>query len=472
MTRSDLLFLFAALLFFLLDHPACACSAFSFQNAEGEHFLGKNFDWFTGNGYLLKNRRGIEKCAYGLDGKKNVVEWTSSYGSVTFNQYGRGFPYGGINEAGLVVEALQLPSATYPVKKDAPKVSELEWVQYQLDQHERVPQVIKSLDSLCIRPIKAHLHFMVADRFGNSAVIEFIDGEAEVSRKKGPFQAVTNRPHSLLEDYYQRSELLDSTMKWHNSSEERYCRIMNRASARWGTGLRESGIFEILDTVAQKSRRLTTYWSTVYDITDREIHFKTRGNEKLKRIDLKKLSFEEDGRTKMCPLNSGEVAFKDLTAEADKALLDSSMKVYRVDLNLPTTVQHQMDPGTKRVDPGYAEKHADLRIRLLADKEKGRIDWKLEKWDEEAQELRTVRKGRCLRKASESITLYSLDKGHYFVKAIHDVGSDGIQTNWLGLPSDPFGFSGEASMLHYMLVEDKKRAFSLQKDTTVQVKLE
>jgi choloylglycine hydrolase len=34
------------------------------------------------------------------DGK--TISWISKYGSITFNQYGREFPTGGMNEKGLV----------------------------------------------------------------------------------------------------------------------------------------------------------------------------------------------------------------------------------------------------------------------------------------------------------------------------------------------------------------------------------
>ena len=39
--------------------------------------------------------------------KGTPASWVSKYGSVTFNQYGRELPTGGMNEAGLVVETIE-----------------------------------------------------------------------------------------------------------------------------------------------------------------------------------------------------------------------------------------------------------------------------------------------------------------------------------------------------------------------------
>ena len=78
-----------------------ACSAF-YYNGENK-ILAKNFDWGFGQGYLIKNIRGQQKYSYGFRGN-NVAGWISKFGSITFNQNGKEFPYGGINEKGLVVE--------------------------------------------------------------------------------------------------------------------------------------------------------------------------------------------------------------------------------------------------------------------------------------------------------------------------------------------------------------------------------
>ena len=134
-----------------------ACSAFYF-NGENKIFA-KNFDWGFGQGYLIKNIRGQQKYAYGFRGN-NVAGWTSKFGSITFNQNGKEFPYGGINEKGLVVEQLWLGNTEYQENNNK-TISELEWIQYQLDNYENVDEVIKNINSLAIKPI-ARIHYFFA----------------------------------------------------------------------------------------------------------------------------------------------------------------------------------------------------------------------------------------------------------------------------------------------------------------------
>ena len=68
-----------------------------------------------------------------LPPQEKPASWVSRYGSVTFNQYGREFPNGGMNEAGLVVELMWLDDTTYPATDGRPALDCLEWIQYQLD---------------------------------------------------------------------------------------------------------------------------------------------------------------------------------------------------------------------------------------------------------------------------------------------------------------------------------------------------
>lgn len=47
-------------------------------------------------------------------------------------QYGRNFPTGGMNEAGLVIELMWLDGSRYPVPDARPAVDNLQWIQYNL----------------------------------------------------------------------------------------------------------------------------------------------------------------------------------------------------------------------------------------------------------------------------------------------------------------------------------------------------
>src|SRR4028119_599420 len=107
-----------------------ACSTFLLSK-NGKHVFGKNYDWVTGNGAIMVNARGLHKISMADNDKP--FSWTALYGSVSFNQYGKEFPNGGMNEKGLVVELMWLEETEYPQKDSRPSIGVLQWIQYQLD---------------------------------------------------------------------------------------------------------------------------------------------------------------------------------------------------------------------------------------------------------------------------------------------------------------------------------------------------
>ena len=87
------------------------CSTFMLKG-EDYHIYGHNLD--SGSpvpGLVVINKRNVTKESRTwkelTTGKKDdsiSFHWTSKFGSVTFNPFGREFPDGGMNEAGLIVQ--------------------------------------------------------------------------------------------------------------------------------------------------------------------------------------------------------------------------------------------------------------------------------------------------------------------------------------------------------------------------------
>src|SRR5215217_4577526 len=119
---------------------AHACTTF-FLEKNGQMAFGKNYDWMTGTGSVNTNLRGLAKSSLPLDGG-NILKWTSKFGCTTFNQYGKEFPNGGMNEKGLVVELMWLSESEYPAKDNRPALTVLQWIQYQLDNCSSVDEVV------------------------------------------------------------------------------------------------------------------------------------------------------------------------------------------------------------------------------------------------------------------------------------------------------------------------------------------
>jgi len=165
----------------LIVQPPAPCTTFCLPGQHGPVFA-RNYDWAVGVGMVIVNKRGLAKTA--LTRPPEIpVKWVSKYGSVTFNQYGRELPMGGMNEAGLVVETMWLQETRYPSRDDRPALRELAWIQYQLDNCRNVDEVVATDVKLRISSDSVPIHFLVCDPSGECATVEFLEGEMVVHRE-------------------------------------------------------------------------------------------------------------------------------------------------------------------------------------------------------------------------------------------------------------------------------------------------
>jgi len=284
----------------LLIAVAQPCTTFVLQQNDKLVF-GRNLDWVCGNGLLMTNQSHLQKTAL-VDAAENPATWVAKYGSVTFNQVGRELPFGGINEAGLVVEHATLDQTVYPAHDGRPAIGALQWIQYQLDNYATVQEVIQSDVLVRIYDPQSHYHYMVCDRNGDTAVIEFLDGKmvahygAECSVK-----AMANSTYNESMRYYKdrQNQPGDPSVQHFATAAEMICKFQSDG----GDAVVKA--FSILNAVSQG---LFTKWSIVYDITDMKIYFKvfetpiivgeqkiftrTPGEAKLKEVDINALNFE------------------------------------------------------------------------------------------------------------------------------------------------------------------------------------
>ena len=270
---------------------AGACTAFLLKSQSGP-VMAANFDWDVAAGMVVVNPRGLAKTALVSEGA-SPVRWTSRYGSLTFNQYGREFPIGGLNEAGLAMEVLWLDGTSYPEPGDRRSIGTLQWVQYCLDSFRTVADVVASASELAVGG-QAPLHFLACDPTGSCAVIEFLDGAlAERSERTLPLPVLTNDTYAESLDYLNRTlgyggEPVTPTG---SGSLARFARAANgtHAARMKPDADVAAAAFAILDDVAQPGR---TQWSAVYDLQHGRVSFRTAGNPKLRTIDLSGLDLD------------------------------------------------------------------------------------------------------------------------------------------------------------------------------------
>ena len=282
--------------------PAAACTAFRLQRGE-ELIVGRNYDWNVDVGLVLVNKRGVTKF-FDLAPETGGASWTSRFGSVTFNQYGRDLPQGGVNEQGLVVEILWLNGTEFPPPDDRPELGTTQWIQYQLDLSANVPDVIASLDRVRIRS-QIEVHFFVTDRQGRSAAVEFLDGQAVCHTGEAmPAPTLTNHTYQAGVGYLRRHESWGGRQKLprSRSSLDRFVRASTGARdyrpQRDGDPVAYT--FGLLAEVAQGE---STKWSLVYDLRRLRVHFRTQRERRVKTVDLASVDFDCESPVLMADIN-------------------------------------------------------------------------------------------------------------------------------------------------------------------------
>ncbi|HEY6978200.1 MAG TPA: linear amide C-N hydrolase [Chitinophagaceae bacterium] len=301
----------ACTLLCIVAETAVACTTFVIDK-EGHIVFGRNYDWISGAGIVHTNQRGLFKTSIkNNDGQ--TLSWVSKFGSITFNQYGKEFPTGGMNEDGLVVELMWLDGARYPENDARSAVGVLQWIQYQLDNFSTTEEVINSDALLRIESKSVPLHYLVADASGSVASIEFLGGKMVVHKgRELPFPVLTNSTYASSAEaenkYLKRN---DGVLPGDNSLDRfvTACNMIQQFNAKNINTTVTDFAFSILDKVSQGDY---TKWSIVYDITNKEIHFKTRGNSNIKIIRFKGFDFSCTSPAKMYNMNQQDTG--DITA--------------------------------------------------------------------------------------------------------------------------------------------------------------
>ena len=162
--------------------PVHSCATFALAHGS-TLVVGHNLDEYIElPGLIVVNSRGLAK--------RNItfrdlvwpfrlrppprLDWVSRYGSVTYNTFGREFPDGGMNEAGLYVGEMTLLSTVWPRDPRLPRMYHHQWMQYLLDNFATVEEALGSL-STALPEGHCRWHFFLADKGGDAAVVEFLE---------------------------------------------------------------------------------------------------------------------------------------------------------------------------------------------------------------------------------------------------------------------------------------------------------
>ena len=329
------------------------CSTFMLKG-EGYHLYGHNLD--SGSpvpGLVVINKRNITKESRTWKelstGKKDdsiSFQWTSRFGSVTFNPFGREFPDGGMNEAGLLVQEMSLSDTEFPAGEGKRKMFMMLWMQYVLDSFETVEQVIQSASEIVLDGWG--WHFFTADKHGSHASIEFIDGRVVVnSGQEMPFPLLCNSIYSNelegLKTYqgFGGTKPIDAEVP----GIPRFVRgiyLLKHYTPSQTQSPVEYG-FRILENIALSDNK----WKYVFDWSNRKVYYRTANNQKVRSLSFLELDFNGESPSRMIDIDVGKGGsvidqLKEYSKEINEDFVMNAIKT--LEINVPI-FQNLLSPG-------------------------------------------------------------------------------------------------------------------------------
>ena len=313
---------------------ALACTTFLQPLGDGAPLVAKSYDWHDGGGMLVANKRGVDKVAL-PSGAGAPLAWRSRFASLTFNQFGREQPHGGINEAGLVVEIMWLDASQAAPADGRPTVSELQWIQQALDRFATVAELSAAAPEVRIAPVYAAVHYLACDATGACAAVELVGGEQVVTSDPS-VSALTNHTLADARSHVQSASRPD---RGGHGSLSRYARVAGRVAAALPRAGARAATFAALDSVEQPGGY--TKWQIVYDTGARTVSWRTHRAPTIKTVAL--ADFPGECTTPVTILDVDHAsagaaagAFRPYTTAANRERLESALG--RLGVPLPGVV--------------------------------------------------------------------------------------------------------------------------------------
>lgn len=260
---------------------------------------------------LWKQPRGVTRD----DGVAGKLTWTSKFGSVIATSFDI-ISVDGLNEAGLAGHVLWLAESTYGTPDDTrTQLSQAIWLQYFLDNFATVAEAVAWIGETNVQVVQLDdptggnpptIHLALDDATGDSAIIEYLDGQPKVYHSKD-FRVMTNSPTFDQQlELVKNFEGLGGTEPLPGSTlaSDRFARATYYAG-RLPTPTSQveaiASMFSVIRNAAQPFRipdpgkpdASQTIWQVVLDLTNRRYVYESTTRPNIVWVDLADLDFSE-----------------------------------------------------------------------------------------------------------------------------------------------------------------------------------
>ena len=243
------------------------CTVFTTHNSKGDILLCRNYDWsYLGraytpslqlqtrpkNGYSSVSTVNLMFCGYG----ENYLPSGLSLNSLD-TLYAPYLPMDGLNAKGVAIAVLSVPEAKPPFTASKVTLTSVDAIRLVLDKAESVTQAVELLDQYNIFfPYDVYCQYFIADRSGQSVIVNFADGKMRVSESDKPYQIASNQAAS---DYPTVDSCAGTCWRYDSVKE---------ALAESGGILNEKQAINLLEKVGHiNDGQNALRWTVIYNLT-------------------------------------------------------------------------------------------------------------------------------------------------------------------------------------------------------------
>jgi hypothetical protein len=233
------------------------CTCFSAFGKGDTPLFGRNFDWryqaalllFTDppNAFASVSMVDIHYCGYDLNPDLSTLKSREALLDTPF------MPFDGLNEKGVAIGIMAVPYVELPNDPQKKTLSDLSFVRLVLDYAENTEHAISLIQQYNISMNEVPLHFLIADKTGKSALVEFVNNKMQVMYNQEAFQVSTNFIVSNT-----LSNVLGKCWRYDKS----YQTLLEKSGQ-----ISSAEAKDILQGVSQSN----TMWSTVYNLKSGDI---------------------------------------------------------------------------------------------------------------------------------------------------------------------------------------------------------
>ena len=236
---------------------ACTCFATA-PSGEGPLF-GRNLDWWHRASLLLYTAPPNALASLSMV-DLHYLDFADGVGLEELReqrdriaQRAPYVPFDGMNEKGVAIGQMAVPSAEPPYDPGKPSLYGLALIRLVLDYAADTSHAVELMRGYNYQVSSPPLHFLIGDRSGASALVEYVGGEMRVTRNLEPFMVATNfvvfGSHAPVATGCARYDRAHSTLQAKRGD-------LSRAEA-----------LDLLSAVSQD----ITMWSAVYDLEARAV---------------------------------------------------------------------------------------------------------------------------------------------------------------------------------------------------------